>query len=91
METIPTSFIHVVLFECSHCRRPIVLAITNTVRNVEDIDGRIYPLTCPCGWSGQSLGIEAKKHWVEPWASELLTGDNSATSKSLPAGDSQEN
>jgi hypothetical protein len=29
-------------------------------------------LSCRCGWSGTALGIEARKHWVHNWPTDVL-------------------
>ncbi len=62
-------FVHVLLFECSQCGSPVPSAITSDNRNVEEIDARSIPVKCQCGWSGNLLGADAKRHWVEAWAS----------------------
>jgi hypothetical protein len=60
-------FVHVFLFRCPDRGCPISLALATGERNMEETDSRSFVLHCNCGWSGNLIGLEAKKHWVEPW------------------------
>jgi hypothetical protein len=65
-------FVHVLLFECSGCGSPIASAVASGSRNVEEVDANPVDLSCRCGWSGTALGIEARKHWVHNWPTDVL-------------------
>jgi hypothetical protein len=58
-------FVHVLLFECPQCSRPVSSAIATGERNLENTDGRLFAIRCECGWGGTQMGIVAKRHWVE--------------------------
>jgi len=60
-------FVHVLLFECPHCQKPTASALPRGERSLEKVDGASLPVHCFCGWSGDLVGINARKHWVEPW------------------------
>jgi hypothetical protein len=72
MPNMPESFVHVLLFECSQCGGPLPSAVVNGHRNVEEVDGGSVELKCSCGWSGRALGVEARRHWVHGWPSDVL-------------------
>ncbi|HXU21751.1 MAG TPA: hypothetical protein VN788_14295 [Verrucomicrobiae bacterium] len=72
MAEIPEAFVHVLLFECSSCGCPVPAAVTAGNRNVEEVDAGSVELKCSCGWSGKALGIEARKHWVHNWPTDVL-------------------
>jgi hypothetical protein len=58
-------FVHVLLFECPECFRPVSSAIATSERNLENTDGRSFVIHCECGWTGNLLGLKAKRHWVD--------------------------
>jgi hypothetical protein len=58
-------FVHVLLFECPKCLRPVSSAIATNERNLEDADGRSFAIRCDCGWAGHEMGLKAKRHWVD--------------------------
>lgn len=60
-------FVHVLLFKCPHCEKPTASVLPSSERTLEKVDGASFPVQCFCGWSGNLLGIEARKHWVEAW------------------------
>lgn len=60
-------FVHVLLFECLSCRLPVVSALTTESKSIEYVDLNLHNVACICGWSGEMSGLEAKRHWVEPW------------------------
>jgi hypothetical protein len=62
--------VHVLLFECSNCGRPLAVAVTSAHRNLEDVDGDSYKSECDCGWSGTLMGTQAKRHWVDGWRTQ---------------------
>ena len=70
-------FVHVLLFECGGCRLPVVEALISESKNIENIDIAFHGAACVCGWSGNLSGLEAKRHWVEPW-SEVPACDSTA-------------
>ncbi|MGA8871153.1 MAG: hypothetical protein WB460_08440 [Candidatus Acidiferrales bacterium] len=61
-------FVHVLLFECPSCRLPVMHALTCESKNIENIDMALHSAVCGCGWSGKLSGLEAKRHWIEPWS-----------------------
>ena len=60
-------FAHVLLFACPECERPLASACANSKKNLEEADAHLFNPHCHCGWSGPVPGIEAVKHWVQPW------------------------
>jgi hypothetical protein len=69
----PEHYVHVLLFACSKCGAPIVSSRLNEERNLETAEAVKYMLTCHCGWTGESLGTSASKHWVEQWGKRELS------------------
>jgi len=67
MNRIAEPFVHVLLFQCPTCGNPISSAIATNERNLEETDARPFNLACPCGWTGNQLGVLAKGHWVNIW------------------------
>ena len=67
MKTSAEIFVHVLLFDCPQCTRPIPLAITSKKRNVEDINAHLLTVRCPCDWSEKLMGSSARCHWVDSW------------------------
>jgi hypothetical protein len=61
-------FVHVLLFECPKSGDPIPAHLVVRDSNMESVDGSHFDLKCPCDWTGQQLGIRARRHWVEPWS-----------------------
>ena len=60
-------YVHIFLFRCKSCKRPLPVAVTTEARNHEKIDGDFFEIQCGCGWKKQCLGVEAVKHWVTDW------------------------
>jgi len=58
-------FVHVLLFECPECLKPVSSAVATGERNLEDTDGRSFAIRCECGWAGNRMGLKAKRHWVD--------------------------
>jgi hypothetical protein len=58
-------FIHVLLFECPECCKPVSSAIATNERNLENTDSHSFLIRCDCGWAGNQIGLSAKRHWVE--------------------------
>ncbi|HTW23916.1 MAG TPA: hypothetical protein VMD78_09965, partial [Candidatus Baltobacteraceae bacterium] len=67
MQSEPKDFVHVLLFQCMNCGLPVANAVKTDSRNLEDVDLDSHNILCACGWTGQASGLEAKRHWVEPW------------------------
>jgi hypothetical protein len=80
METAPPQFAHVLLFACPVCFRPLVTACNSTNRNLEVADGYDFSSHCHCGWSGEVIGMKAKRHWVEAWSDKAPVGKGIAGS-----------
>lgn len=70
-------YVHVLLFRCKRCKEPLVKSVPSEERNLERIDGDTFDVACNCGWFGNSVGVEAVRHWVSPW--EFLQGLSSAS------------
>jgi len=67
-------FVHVLLFECPKCADPISAHLVARDSNMEPVDGSNFDLQCSCNWTGQQLGIRARRHWVEPWSAGPSAG-----------------
>ena len=67
METVTSSFAHVLLFACPKCGIPLASACASKGKNLEAADARYFDPHCHCGWTGSVIGVEAIKRWVEPW------------------------
>jgi hypothetical protein len=63
-------FVHVLLFCCPQCHAAIASVVEKPEKNPEATDPREFDLDCGCGWEGKSLGIGARRHWVEFWATD---------------------
>ena len=63
-------FLHTLVFDCPRCGDSVASRSLSTERSREAIDGATVQLHCPCGWTGQQLGLRAKEHSVESWASQ---------------------
>ncbi len=72
MEVIK-SFVHVLLFECSQCGRPILACIMSDDRSPEGVDATSFALKCHCHTAIEVPGAAAKRHWVESWQSTSET------------------
>jgi hypothetical protein len=60
-------FVHVLLFECRNCHRPLAAPVLSSQKNPEEVDAAGCHLECLCSWSGRLLGVEAMRHWVMEW------------------------
>lgn len=67
MQTEPKDFVHILLFQCTNCGLPVANAVKTESKSLEEVDLNSHDIECDCGWSGQATGLEAKRHWVEPW------------------------
>lgn len=67
MARTTSMFVHVLLFECPKSGDPIPAHLVARDSNMESIDASNFDLRCACNWTGQQLGIRARRHWVEPW------------------------
>lgn len=65
MKSDSEPFVHVLLFECPQCSRPISSAIATNEKNLENTDIRSFAIRCECGWAGNQMGLSAKRHWVD--------------------------
>jgi hypothetical protein len=70
----PRQFAHILLFACPVCARALATACNSTKRNLEVADGHYFQPHCHCGWTGTVIGMEAIKHWVEPWSEKAPVG-----------------
>lgn len=60
-------FAHSLLFRCGKCGSPVAIGILVEDRGLEAVDANSFALECPCGWSGQAMGAQARRHWVVSW------------------------
>jgi hypothetical protein len=67
MQSESRDFVHVLLFQCMNCGLPVANALKTDSRDLENVDLKFHDIVCGCGWTGQASGLEAKRHWVEPW------------------------
>src|ERR1700689_3654514 len=84
VKTSAETFVHVLLFDCPQCTRPIPLAITSKKRNVEDINQHLLTVRCPCDWSEQLTGSSAKRHWVDSWGPRNATVEIMTIAREVP-------
>jgi len=72
-------YVHVLLFACPACDRPLSATCLSTRSNLEIAEAEWFSSGCLCGWDGKLAGALALKHWVEPWHGRtLLPGDSGA-------------
>lgn len=64
---ISEQFAHVLLFSCPNCDSPLASACVSTRKNLEPAEAHWFSPHCHCGWTGDVMGVNAVKHWVEPW------------------------
>src|SRR5262245_62059425 len=57
-------FAHVLLFDCPVCRHPLASACLANDRSLEVADRHWFTPHCHCGWSGDVVGVTARRHWV---------------------------
>jgi hypothetical protein len=80
MRTVTDSFSHVLLFACPQCGRPLASACASTKKNLEVADAQWFNPHCHCGWTGPVIGVQALKHWVEPWKTPVAIGPDAPDS-----------
>jgi hypothetical protein len=68
-------YVHVMLFACPHCARPLVATCVSSNKSLELAEAQWFSPTCHCGWNGDLAGITSAKHWVEPWRGKRLAPD----------------
>ncbi len=64
-----STFVHVLLYECSRCGAPASAVVTSDKQNVEEIDSRetVQSWCSPCGKGEPRSALDAKRHWVGSW------------------------
>lgn len=60
-------YVHVLLFRCKGCNRPLAVSVVTEAANLEAIDGDLFDLKCDCGWLERLCGVEACRHWAVLW------------------------
>jgi hypothetical protein len=60
-------FLHVLVFRCPKCARPLAVSCLSDERTFEAADAHLFNPHCHCGLTGSLAGFIAVKHWVEPW------------------------
>lgn len=68
MKAEASMFLHILVFQCPRCDTPIIQWTVNSMRSLEGADGASYDPQCPCGWSGNLVGAQARSHLVVPWS-----------------------
>ncbi len=58
-------YAHFFLFVCPACRNCLASVCSSFLGNLEPADAHIFSLECCCGWTGQTAGFTALRHWVE--------------------------
>src|ERR1700694_2998750 len=61
--------VHLLLFGCPECGNPIAVSRVSEFYNLELLDATSFRVKCDCGWSGDFLCAEARRHIVESWTS----------------------
>jgi len=74
VQPVVQQFVHVLLFGCPSCARPLASACVSMEKNLENADAHWFNPHCHCGWTGDVIGITAMKHWVEPWEAKAPIG-----------------
>ena len=75
-------YVHVLLFACPECDRPVTACCVSEKRNLEIGDASWFRPHCYCGWTGDVAGVTALKHWVETWRGHaLLSADDPGSCK----------
>ena len=67
VENTAHTYLHLLVFQCPQCGDPISVPMLSEVRSLEQADGTTCKLACSCGYSREVLGIQARRHYVEPW------------------------
>ena len=67
MDLVNVVYVHLLLFRCKQCNKPVSISGISEAGNLEVIDGHTYEVECRCGWLEDLLGVEALRHWVVPW------------------------
>ena len=67
MDMKDSPFVHLLLFSCKQCNKPLAIPMASEEGNLERIDGGIFDVRCECGWSQKMIGLEASRHWVASW------------------------
>jgi DNA-directed RNA polymerase subunit N (RpoN/RPB10) len=66
-----SKFAHLLLFRCPECGEPIATACASYFANLEEVDARQFSAHCSdCDKAFDMLGIQAVRHWVDPWDSD---------------------
>jgi hypothetical protein len=68
MQRADETFVHVFLFECSQCARPVPAVITSKNRNPEEVDATLVEAKCACGRSIKVVAAAARRHLVVSWS-----------------------
>jgi hypothetical protein len=68
MNATASELLHILAFQCPQCEKPVVESMLSSMRSLESIDGSLFNVQCPCGWSDQRLGAQARRHIVLPWS-----------------------
>jgi hypothetical protein len=52
-----------------------LVRVMSAARNLEEIDTGTFDVRCECGWTKQSLGVEAISHWIAEWEALIKSGN----------------
>jgi hypothetical protein len=72
-------YVHVLLFACSHCERPLVATCVSSSKSLELAEAKWFNPTCHCGWKEDLSGVTAMKHWVEVWHGKPIDPGDAAS------------
>ena len=67
-------FVHLLVYECQECGRPVPCAILSDQANPEDVDSQTVTFRCSCKSRSEVLGLNAKRHLVVDWQSSVYAG-----------------
>jgi hypothetical protein len=67
------AFVHVLLFQCLSCGKPLSVVHSFESRNIEGVDAGYFELHCECGWIDKLPGLTAVRHWVADWSFPQLS------------------
>jgi hypothetical protein len=72
-------YVHLLVFRCDNCRKPILITVMSEERNLEMVDGQAFDVLCRCGCLKRALGMEAVVHKVAPWEMRPSADDSTET------------
>jgi len=74
MAVEPWAYLHLLVFRCEQCAKPVAMSLTSEEANLENVDAQSFYAQCECGWLKALLGSDAISHSVAPWESASTEG-----------------